>query len=84
MTNNITGEELKKLMFMTKYSLIYEKCYNAYDDIIKTYPTFREDIDKLKTTQIYKETNQNATDKEIVTHEFTLIILTYYLCGTFL
>lgn len=70
----------KNCFALIPYLCIYEKCYDGYDNIIKTYPTFMNDIEKLETTKIFKEMHPNATEKDIIAHGMTMIVFTYFLC----
>lgn len=83
MDNNMDTECAKNLMLEYMYSSIFEKCYNSYDEIVKNDIFIHNNIERLKTTQIYKENNINATDREIVAHSMTLIILMHIMCGNF-
>lgn len=77
----LTEEEMKEYRYMYTYASLYDKCCDAYDNITKSYPNFRNEIDKLHSTQIFKENYPNATDKEITAHAYALNIMVCLMFG---
>ena len=65
----------------TIYSTIFEKSMNAYDNIIKTYPNFQEDMRNASWIQKWKFNNPTANDIEMIAHAYTTIVLTHLLAS---
>lgn len=65
----------------TMYGTIYEESINAYDNIIRAYPNFQEDMRNTTWVQKWKYNNPSASDVEMVAHAYTTMILTHLLAS---
>ena len=71
----------KELLYIATYAKIYNESLNAYDIIIEKYPTITEDIKTNKPLEKIKMENPSITDKELVAHLYTNVIMTYAMFG---
>lgn len=75
------NESVRELLYLATYAKIYNESLNAYDIIIKNYPTLPEDIKTNKIIEKIKMENPTITDKELIAHAYTNIIMTYAMFG---
>lgn len=74
-------EDKKDSILETIYSTIFEESMKAYDNIIKTYPNFQEDMKNATWMQKWKYNNPTANDVEMVAHAYTTMVLTHLLAS---
>lgn len=70
-------EDTKVSIMETIYQTIYEESMRAHENIIKTYPSFQDDMRKANWIQKWKLDNPDANDIETIAHAYTMIILSY-------
>lgn len=72
---------LSEIICITLYESIYNQSIEAYDKILKQYPTLPCDIHNNSVIQKLKFENPELTEKELVLHAYTNSLFTYLLFG---
>lgn len=75
----MNAQEVKDYMCSTIYTIIYDRCFKAYDEIIKNFPNMCDDFKNDKWIAHIREREPNISDKELVAHAYAMIVMTYYL-----
>jgi len=73
--------KLSEIICQTLYESIYGSAMQSYDDILKQYPTLVTDIPNNAVIQKLKLENPELTEKELVLHAYTNIVMTYLIFG---
>ena len=66
-------------LYSNLYNNIYSESINAYDNIIKNYPTFENDINNQNWVKHSIDNYDKLNNIEKVAHAFTMMVLTRLL-----
>jgi len=71
------NKECKKFRLM--YQLMTNDCIKAMDLVLKTYPTFLDDMEDNKVIQDLKKSDPSITQEELLARAYALIVMTRYI-----
>lgn len=74
-------DNINNSVYKALYEMINTKCLNACDKINKIYPTFEKDIQNASWMRCWKINNPNASEQEMISHAFTMMIMTHLMLG---